>query len=203
MSQTVKKYVEQIYTPTGITKENIFSAEEKVLHIGSGANVLAGAETVDILDLPGVDTVHDLDRFPWPYKENEFDVIFAHSVFEHLEDQLAVMEEMARILKSGGRVVITVPYFRCVDAYSDPTHTTFFTTKTMDYYIKGTQVEAFGYTECKFKQIGLWFGWPTTPKRFLVRKFKNYIAKNHEFYDKYLSLLLPVDVLIWELEVLK
>lgn len=196
-------YAERIYTKSGIIKENIFSNEEKVLHIGSGSKVLAGAETVDIIDLPGVDTIHDLDILPWPYKDNEFDLIFAHSVFEHLEDMVAVMEEMSRILKPKGRIVIAVPYFRCVDAYTDPTHTHFFTTKTMDYFIAGTELAKFEYSKCKFNKIGFWFGWPQKSNNVLVRMFKWYITKHSYFYDSHLSLVFPMSVVMWELEVIK
>jgi len=196
-------YTERIYTYKGITKENIFSEGEKVLHIGSGKKTLVGATTIDILDLPGVDVVHDLDVFPWPFGDNTFDLIFAHSVFEHLEDQIAVVEEMARILKPGGRVVINVPHFRCVDAFTDSTHTHFFTTQSMDYYIEGKALSNYEYTKVRFKEIGLWFGWPQPSKNLIVRWFKSYIKRHQRFYDKHLSLLFPVKVLVWELEIIK
>lgn len=198
-----ESYVERIYTKNGFTEENIFTEDEKVLHIGSGNKRLPGVTTVDILDLPGVDIVHDLDVIPWPFKDNEFDLIFTHSVFEHLEDQVALMEEMARVLKPGGRIIITVPHFRCVDAFTDSTHTHFFTTQSMDYYIEGKHLANYEYTKIRFKEIGFWFGWPQPSRNFLVRIFKSYIAKHPKFYDSHLSLFFPMKVIIWELEVIK
>jgi len=194
-------YAEQIYTPFGITKENIFHNKEKVLHIGSGKAALPGTKTIDIIDFPEVDVVHDLDIFPWPFADNSYDLIFAHSVFEHLENQLKTMEEISRILKPGGRLVITVPYFRCVDAFTDSTHTHFFTTQSLNYYIRGSELSNFEYTNVKFKKIGFWYGWPHPSKNILVRLLKKIMNRYPYFYDQYLSIIFPVKILIWELEL--
>lgn len=201
----INSYTEQIYTYKGVTKENLFSNGKKALHIGSGKKRLPGSTTIDILDLPGVDIVHNLDIMPWPFQDNEFDLVFAHSVFEHLEDQIAIMEEMHRILKPGGRIIITVPHFRCTDAFTDSTHTHFFTTQSMDYYIRDekNKLANFEYTKKQFKKIGFWFGWPQPSRNLIVRLFKWYIARHPHFYDTHLSLLFPLKIVIWELEVIK
>jgi SAM-dependent methyltransferase len=200
----MESIAQKIYTATGITTEPIFHNGERILHIGSGSKVLAGANTVDILDLPGVDVVHDLDVFPWPYADNSFDLVFGHNVFEHLEDQIATMEEFWRILKPKGRVVLTVPYFRSVDAFTDSTHEHFFTSRSLNYFIneKNSQSD-YKYTTKLFSKIGFWYGWPH-PAKNPIKQFVKSIAQNHpNFYDQYLSLLLPVDIVIWELEVIK
>lgn len=197
-------FTDKIYTQNGVTKENIFTSGERVLHIGSGSNKLPGAETVDVLDLPNVDRVHDLDQFPWPYEDNSFDLVFGHNVFEHLEDQVATMEELWRILKPGGRLVLTVPYFRSIDAFNDPTHEHFFTSSSMNFYLDGDDsLAGYKYTNKQFKKIGFWFGWPQPPNNPLARVFKSFIHNHGKLYDQYLSLLFPVKILVWELEVIK
>lgn len=201
----VESYTERIYTRNGVTKENLFGEGKKALHIGSGKKRLPGSITIDILDLPGVDVVHNLDLMPWPFGDNEFDLIFAHSVFEHLEDQIAILEEMHRILKPGGRIVITVPHFRCTDAFTDSTHTHFFTTQSMDYYLDDLEnkLANFEYTKKRYKKIGFWFGWPQPSSNPLVNLFKAYIKRHPRFYDSHISLLFPLKIIIWELEVIK
>ena len=201
----MESIAQKIYTHKGITTENIFSQKDKrILHIGSGSKVLPGAETVDILALPGVDVVHDLDLFPWPYAENSFDLIYGHNVFEHLKDQIATMEEFWRILKPAGRLVLTVPYFRSVDAFTDSTHEHFFTSRSLNYFIDEQNSQSdYKYTNKLFIKIGFWFGWPhrsPNPVKEIVKRIAHRYPK---FYDSHLSLLLPVDVLIWELEVKK
>ncbi len=195
-------FAEKIYTKQGTVKENIFG-DKKVLHIGSGKNKLPGTTSIDILDLPGVDIVHNLDIIPWPFEDNSYDLIFAHSVFEHLEDQVALMEEMARILKPEGRLIITVPHFRCVDAFTDSTHTHFFTTQSMDYYIPGNKLSDYEYTKQQYKLIGFWLGWPQPSSNPLVNILKGLFKRYPRFYDSHLSLLFPMKVIIWELEVIK
>lgn len=200
---TRENFTQKIYTKQGIVKENVFG-DAKILHLGSGSKVLPGATTIDLLDLPGVDVVHNLDECPWPFPDNSFDLIFGHNVFEHLTDMVAVMDEVHRILKPGGRVVITVPYFRCTDAFVDPTHKIFFTSRTFDYFLDTqSTLSNYQYSKNRFKKIGFWYGWPRTSSRFLARAFKNFISRHNKFYDSHLSLLFPVKIVVWELEVIK
>lgn len=194
----------KIYTKNGITQKPIFSDNKKILHIGSGTRVLPGADTVDMLALPGVNVVHDLDEFPWPYDDSSYDLVYAHNVFEHLEDQVKTMEEIWRILKPYGRVVITVPYFRSVDAFTDSTHEHFFTSRSLNYFIdeKNSQSD-YQYTNKLFSKVGFWFGWPHGSSNPIKQAVKFIAHRYPNFYDQYLSLIFPVDILIWEIEVIK
>ena len=195
--------VQKIYTSQGVTRENVFIGK-RVLHIGCGKSKLKGALGVDALPLSGVDVVHDLDSFSWPFEDASIDIIFAHSVLEHLHSVPKVFEELQRIGKNGTRVVITVPYFRSVDAFVDPTHTHFFTSGSLDYFLEGgNSLSSYDYTKHKFKKIGFWYGWPYPSQNVLARIFKKWIHACPQFYDQYLSLLFPVKILVWELEVVK
>jgi len=44
-----------------------------------------------------------------PYEDNKFDIIFANSVFEHVEPLEKIIQECARVLKSGGRLISVFP----------------------------------------------------------------------------------------------
>ena len=46
-----------------------------------------------------------------PYRENEFDLVCAFDVIEHIEDDLLGVSELKRVCKKGGFVVITVPAY--------------------------------------------------------------------------------------------
>jgi SAM-dependent methyltransferase len=46
---------------------------------------------------------------PFPFQDASFDVVCAYDVLEHLEDESALLDEMRRVLKPGGALVITVP----------------------------------------------------------------------------------------------
>ena len=122
---------------------------------------------------------------------------------EHTDDVLVVIGEAYRILKPSGRLVVQVPYFRSIDAFADITHLHFFTSQSLDYVIEGSKLSGYKYVPFRFKKIGLWYGWPTLSKNPLVRIFKFFIKHFPRFYDQYLSLIMPVSCLTWELEVIK
>lgn len=192
----------KIYTQQGFVKENILGGL-RALDVGCGGRKLPGAVGMDILNLRGVDVVHDVDQTPWPFENNSFDLVFLNHVLEHVGDVVAVMEEIHRVLQPGGRVVIQVPYFRCVDAYNDPTHTHFFASKTLDYFVEGAGLAEYRYSDKLFHKKGFWYGWPHQSHNPLKQALKSFVHRNSSFYDQYLSLLLPTECLTWELEAVK
>ena len=58
---------------------------------------------------------YDVDQFdatkPLPFEDNTFDVVTAFDVIEHVDADMAALQEAWRVLKPGGHVVITVPAF--------------------------------------------------------------------------------------------
>lgn len=44
-----------------------------------------------------------------PYADNTFDTILSHEVIEHVQDDRRTAQEMVRMLKSGGRIVLFCP----------------------------------------------------------------------------------------------
>ncbi|MFA6519698.1 MAG: class I SAM-dependent methyltransferase [Candidatus Paceibacterota bacterium] len=195
------QWAPRIYTPQGFTPDNILG-EYTALELGCGDRKLPGAVGIDILKFPSVDIVHDLSIFPWPIQNARFDLVFANHLLEHANDVVRTMEEIHRVLKPGGRAVIQVPYFRSTDAYGDPTHKHFFTSKTLDFFIEGARPAEYGYTPIRFKKIGFWYGWPHHPHNPLRRAFKSFMHKHSQFYDQYLSVYVPVKCLTWELEAI-
>lgn len=176
----------------------------RVLHLGCGHAKLPGAVGVDVLAFPEVDVVHDLDRAPWPFAADAFDVVVAHAVVEHLDDIVSAMEEMWRVTKDNGSIVINVPYFRHTDAFGDPTHRRYFTSQSMDVFLSESRPGAqYEYTKAHFALKGFWYGWPQESERALVRAFKRFIHTHKRLYDQYLSLLVLVKIVTWELMVKK
>lgn len=79
---------------------------------------------VDIVDCEGVDIVHDLTKFPYPFKDESVDMIFASHFVEHLDgiERMKFMDECYRILKPEGKMRLVHPYYKSVRAVQDPTH---------------------------------------------------------------------------------
>jgi len=63
---------------------------------------------VDICSKAGIKVFHG-DLHTAAFKDNSFDLISARHVIEHIPDPANIMKEIARILKSGGRLVIKTP----------------------------------------------------------------------------------------------
>lgn len=79
---------------------------------------------VDIVKCKGVDIVHDLTKFPYPFKDESVDAIFASHFVEHLDgiERMKFMDECYRMLKPGGKMRLLHPYYKSVRAVQDPTH---------------------------------------------------------------------------------
>jgi len=91
------------------------------LNLGCGSDYRQGYINVDRVS--GVaDVVHDLNVFPYPWPDNSADEVVARHVLEHLEDIRKVMDELWRILKPGGQLLIYVPHFSHFQALTHPEH---------------------------------------------------------------------------------
>ena len=79
---------------------------------------------VDIVKCDGVDIVHDLTKFPYPFKDESVDAIFASHFVEHLDgfERMKFFDECHRILKPAGKMRLVHPYYKSVRAVQDPTH---------------------------------------------------------------------------------
>jgi SAM-dependent methyltransferase len=197
--------VPRIYTPDGLVKHNILEGK-KALDVGCGSRKLPGAVGIDILRMPEVDIVYDLSTFPWPLGENEFDVIFMSHCLEHMEDLLKTLAEIHRISRRGAHIIIQVPYFRSTDAYTDPTHRHFFTSHSLDYFCEGERISddcGASYVPFRFRKLGFWYGSPRGSRNPVRRLLTPFMRRYPQFYEQYLSLLVPVAHITWELEVIK
>ena len=118
--------------------KNVTPPMKKVLEFGAGKTpaIRDDAEVIhlDVLKLPHIEVVHNLEKFPYPFKDNTFDEILAFHVLEHISDTVKVMEEIHRISKNGAIVTIEVPYYNSPSSFRDPTHKSYFSEGTMDYF---------------------------------------------------------------------
>jgi len=121
------------------------------LHLGCGEDIKEGYVNVDLVKLKGVDVVWDLNIFPWPFKDNQFEEVFATATFEHLDNLVKVMGEVYRVSKPNAIIDIGVPHFSSLGAFRDPTHKTFFTYYTFDYFDKNFEYNF--YSNARFKII--------------------------------------------------
>ena len=91
---------------------------------------------IDIVDGEAVDIVADASRGLSFLPDECVDEVHAYHVIEHFPDTVQTMQEIYRVLKSGGRFIGSVPHFSNPYYYSDPTHKTFFGLYTFSYFTK-------------------------------------------------------------------
>lgn len=104
------------------------------LDIACGQNKREGFTGVDIAPGKGVDIVHDLEVFPWPFKNNSVDEAHVSHYIEHTSDLIAFMNELHRIMKPGAQCMIIAPYYSSMRAWQDPTHTRAISEATFLYF---------------------------------------------------------------------
>ncbi len=109
----------------------------KKLNMGCGKDIKEGYVNLDMTKFQGVDIVHDLDKIPYPFKDNEFEYIHCDNVLEHLTNIPLIMKELHRICAPKAKIRIMVPYYNSKGASNDVTHTHFFNSDSFEpFYIK-------------------------------------------------------------------
>jgi len=109
-------------------------APRRVLDLGCGQRKLPGAVGMDRVPGEGVDVVHDLNEFPYPFEDSSFDEIHLTDVIEHVGEIRCVMEEIHRIGRPGASVYIATPHFSSEGSYRDPAHRWHLSVHSFDYF---------------------------------------------------------------------
>lgn len=172
------------------------------LELGCGENKkIPDAIGIDALDYPGVDIVGDVFDILRAFPESSVDAIYSFHFFEHIADLSALLDEMSRVLKTGGKLEVVVPHFSNPYFYSDPTHKTFFGLYTFCYFSRNTlfkrQVPTYGKA-LEFELIAIDLIFKST-RPFVVRhaikkllgKIFNCCAYMKEFHEENLCYLFP------------
>lgn len=95
----------------------------KILDLGCGQqSKKEGSIGVDKRSAPHVDIVHDLNVYPYPLPENEFDWIEMSHIIEHIDRPLTLMNEVYRIAKPGATIRIITPHYSSHLSYGDLEH---------------------------------------------------------------------------------
>lgn len=175
----------------------------KKLNLGCGKDIKKGFINLDCEKLEGVDVIHDLNKFPYPFKNNTFKEIHGFNILEHLENTIKVMEEIHRIGNKGCKVIIRVPSFNSYLAYADPTHKKFFTYNSFNYFREGDMLGSY-YTKVRFKiKERRWIFDEGKTIGKINKPVSKVINKIPIFYQRFLAYMLPCSGLCFELEVIK
>jgi SAM-dependent methyltransferase len=175
----------------------VASGRGRVLDVGCGSAKAPGAVGLDISPDTEADIVHDLNVFPYPIEDSSFDHVLMQDVLEHVDHPVRVLEELHRVLRSGGRLQLRTPHFSSLLAYSDPTHKHYFSTLAIRSFAEPRFAH---YGDARFElahvTIDLWLPFRLTGIAALANRFP-------EVYEKYFAFWFPAMNLRAELIALK
>jgi SAM-dependent methyltransferase len=180
----------------------------KILDVGCGINKYEGAIGLDNNPRTAADVIHDLGQVPYPFPNNEFDLVVSSHVAEHIPDVMAFITELHRITKPGGRIRLLTPHYTNPDWANDPTHRNHFNSYSFNTFIPERQTFDF-YTDVVLKPVRTYVSllnlWRNLGIEFLV----NLDQKNpkfrftRKFWEHYLSYIFRGKELQFEFEVVK
>jgi len=171
------------------------------LNLGCGQNIKVGYINLDKNNLPSVDVVHDVEKLPLPFDNDQFDEIRCDNVLEHVE-YIAVLKDLHRILKPTGRLRIRVPHFTSRNNYVDPTHKKRFSISTFEFFVENSPNDYYfdfhftkvNYRKIKFLKKGV--HWPNR----LIEPLINLNDKTQVLYEvTFLSRFFPANDIVVEL----
>jgi SAM-dependent methyltransferase len=178
-----------------------------ILDLGCGNRKKNGAIGIDFNPDTMADIIHDLNKFPYPFDNSFFDIIIADNVMEHLDDLIKVLQELYRVTKPNGQLIITVPYFQSKWAYVDPTHKHFFTSESFSYFdINHIYYKLYRYSNIKTQINKIIFNENIhhTGVKNIVYKILLKIANRYpNWYDSNLGHIFPLDTITYYIEILK
>ena len=97
------------------------------LNLGCGDDYKSGWINLDFRNNVNADVKHDLNKFPYPFKDNSFDEVLLKMILEHLDNSIKVLREVIRISHDNAKVTIIVPRAFSYANNTDIQHKTRFT----------------------------------------------------------------------------
>lgn len=196
------------------------NSNQKVLEIGMGGGdtlihikkekLASEVVGIDIIELPNTNQqnqlidksyIMDVEKDDLPFADNYFNVIIAGDVLEHLVNPWHILQKLARVLKPGGCILISIPNIRDMYAlYSilfkgsfeykaqgifDKTHMRFFCKKDMINLISSVDnlkleriipiqdIGSLNYKRKLFNKISLKIFEEFTTSQYLIKAIKN------------------------------
>ena len=180
----------------------------KILDVGCGVNKYEGAIGLDYNSLTDADVIHDLGQFPYPFEDDEFDLIVSYHVFEHVPDVMALMTELYRITKNGGRIRFLTPHYTNPDWATDLTHRNPFNSYSFNTFVPEKREFEF-YTKVNLKpvrnNVTLLNLWSALGFEYVVNLDNRFprIRFLRKFGEHYLSNIIRGKELQFEFEVVK
>jgi len=114
----LSSFVERIVGKLGNSRPRILDVGcgtganlEMLAHFGEAEGVDVSTEALDFCQTRGLKNVRQGEAEQLPYEDQSFDLVTGLDVVEHLDNDIAGLQEMRRVLRTGGRALLFVPAF--------------------------------------------------------------------------------------------
>lgn len=184
----------------GSTSDAVTDPKVFRLDLGAGRNKARGCIGVDVVPLPGIDIVADLNG-SLPFRSESVDEILCSHTLEHLEAPVRTLEEFHRVLKSGKSLHLRLPHYTNNVGFQ-PFHRHFFSITWLDVTDESTYLGVeFSYcTRARFKiierhvtlQKGRFVPWS-----YLIESLINRSYGLQCFWETYFSFVFPAIETRW------
>lgn len=144
----------------------------KRLNFGCGRDIKLGWDNVDGVKENGVSLVFDFNKFPYPLKDNTYDLIYSRDVIEHLADIDKTILELYRISKNAGKIILEYPYYTNKGAYSGTQHLHYMNEDSIIELVEGW-IHDSGKGKLKIVKLKLV---PTKFGRFFPERFRKIMS---------------------------
>ncbi len=173
----------------------------RTLDVGCGLNKRPGSLGIDVNPDTAADVLADINRGALPFRDSTFDRVELIHVIEHVDNVIAVMEEIHRVCRPGGCIRLETPHYTDFSSFCDPTHRWHLNSFSFRYF---TEQGGFSYysrarmreRSLHIKLLRLWrlFGF-----EFLV----NHSRAFRKFWEHYLCYVIRGKAMVFELEPIK
>ena len=173
----------------------------RILDVGCGRNKQPGALGIDRNRDTDADVICDIDCGRLPFRDDVFDEVRLIHVIEHVADVIATVDDVHRISRAGGRIVIETPHYTDFSSFCDPTHRwhlnsysfrNFTEDRDYSYYSR----RRMGERRVQVKLLRLW-------KLLGFQLVVNYSSAFRKFWEYYLCFVIRGKAIVFEFEVLK
>lgn len=127
----------------------------KILDIGCGKTKYPGSIGLDINRKSNANIIANIEK-GLPFKKNTFDLVHSSHSLEHIDPKklVFVLEEIWRVTKPQGQIIIKGPHFSGVGAATNPTHQRQgFSTQLFNYFISENEYPNYGKISFKVNKI--------------------------------------------------
>ena len=173
----------------------------KKLNLGCGKDTLPkekGWINQDIFQFGNVDIIFDFNKYPWPFKDNQFEEVRIWNCLFLAKDFVRFMKEVYRVAKPNAKIIIQNQFFLSTESANYPYNPTQTNYNSFDIFLKEGEFNIKEKIEFEITKRK----WIFSENRHLsfLNTFPNIFPK---FYGRFLYFIFPSNKLYFELRTIK